>query len=167
MYHQHILVAIWIAIVIALTVDNCSRGSISISPFPPPAFLGDSCKTINIDSMDSRIAMNREDSLPLANLRGFLISWSDNLSYDDELGMALQEKYIQFGMCRDWVALAGGDSVYPCFFRQRPLLSRHLHQCALVFPVPAARRIDTLVYVCTEEVLGKRLFVLKGNKYRK
>jgi len=118
-------------------------------------------ETVFIDSMDARVAMDCETPDPPLNSSCFLMSWSDNIKHDDEIGMAQREEYIEFGMRRDWVALAGGDSIYANFFRQRPLLDRHLHQWALVFPVPAGRRIDTLVYTGTETVWGKRLFILK------
>jgi hypothetical protein len=105
--------------------------------------------------------MDSNDRPPNPSLECFLMSWSDNISHDDELGMAEREKYIQFGLRKDWVALAGGDSIYANFFRQRPLLDRHLHQWALVFPISAGRHIDTLVYVGNEARWGKRSFILK------
>ena len=64
-------------------------------------------------------------------------------------------------MPQDWTALSGGDSIHPVYFRQRPVLNRHLRQGALVFPTPPGRRIDTLVYTGAEGPWRKQLFILK------
>jgi|GEM_PF-6350781 hypothetical protein len=165
------------AAIVALAFAGYGHRSAVINPHL--FFFHGAGETVYIDSMDARVAMDCEapepprnsepapggslqsGSSPRTQLSCFLMSWSDNIKHDDELGMAQREKYIQFGMRRDWVALAGGDSIYANFFRQRPLLDRHLHQWALVYPVPAGRRIDTLVYTGRETVWGKRLFILK------
>src|ERR1700744_5090691 len=119
--------------VVALVVAGYCHRATSINPYPHLAFLRSAGETLTIDSMDSRVAMESNDRPPNPTLECFLMSWSDNIAHDDELGMAQREKYIQFGLRKDWVALAGGDSIYANFFRQRPLLDRHLHQWALVF----------------------------------
>lgn len=172
------------AAIIILAITGYGHHSTTANPHL--AFFHASGETVYIDSMDARVAMDSEtpdpprDGSPATDgsatnagsptpnssssrthLSCFLMSWSDNIKHDDEIGMAQREKYIQFGMRRDWVALAGGDSIYANFFRQRPLLDRHLHQWALVFPVPAGRRIDTLVYTGAETAWSKRLFILK------
>ena len=161
------------AAIIVLAIAGYGRHSTAKNPHL--AFFHAAGETVFIDSMDSRVAMDSRGpdssasssalSLPgggssRIELSCFLMSWADNLKLDDEMGMARREEYIQFGMRRDWVALAGGDSIYASFFRQRPLLDRHLHQWALVFPVPAGRRIDTIAYTGTVATWGKRLFIL-------
>ncbi|HVU97845.1 MAG TPA: hypothetical protein VHE34_21625 [Puia sp.] len=176
------------AAIVALAFAGYGHHSAVI--YPHLSYFHGSGETVYIDSMDARVAMDCEPPEPARygnpaprgaaqgnstnanrtatsgsslrpHLSCFLMSWSDNIKYDDEIGMVRREKYIQFGIRRDWVALAGGDSIYANFFRQRPLLERHLHQWALVYPVPAGRRIDTLVYTGSETAWGKRLFILK------
>jgi len=150
------------AAIVILAITGYGHHSTTTNPHL--AFFHASGETVYIDSMDARVAMDSETpDPPRTHLSCFLMSWSDNIKHEDEIGMAQREKYIQFGMRRDWVALAGGDSIYANFFRQRPLLDRHLHQWALVFPVPAGRRIDTLVYTGAETAWSKRLFILKRN----
>ena len=172
------------AAIIVLALSGYGHHSTATNPHL--AFFHGSGETVYIDSMEPRVAMDceapdpRHNSNPMPDPRHisnpapapganqikltcFLMSWSDNIKHDDEIGMVRREKYIQFGMRRDWVALAGGDSIYANFFRQRPLLQRHLHQWALVYPVPAGRRIDTLVYTGAEAVWRKRVFILKRN----
>ena len=127
------------AAIIALAISGYGHHSTQNNPHL--AFFHGSGETVYVDSMDSRVAMDCESPDPVPNsspstdaspatartsvpnsrptpggpnqahLSCFLISWSDNLKHDDELGMTQREKYIQFGMRRDWVALAGGDSL--------------------------------------------------------
>jgi len=148
------------AAIVALVVAGYCHRATSGSRYPHLAFWHNAGETLTIDSMDSRVAMDSNDGPPNPRLECFLVSWSDDIAHDDELGMAQREKYIQFGLRRDWVALAGGDSIYADYFRQRPLLDRHLHQWALVYPVPAGRHVDSLAYVGTQAAWGKRTFIL-------
>jgi len=148
-------------VVLAFTAYCHLPGSKDL-PAPHLAIFKNAGETLCVDTLDNHLVFDKDNPGNATNLRCFLISWSDHLPEGDEMGLLQRQNYFQNQMQQDWLALVGGDSVHPLFFRQKPLLNRHLRQGALVFSLPPGGSIDTLVYRGTDGFWKKQLINVKG-----
>lgn len=90
----------------------------------------------------------------------FLVSWQDSAVSTDKDRQRTREKYFQYDMQKDWVALVKGDSLYPVFFQERPGLNQQFKEGIMVFELPRDVTPDSLIYKDSFGTWGKRLFVL-------
>ena len=148
-------------VVLAFTAYCHLPGSKDL-PAPHLAIFKNAGETLCVDTLDNQQIFDKDNTASQTNLRSFLISWSDQLPEGDEMGLLQRQNYFQNQMQSDWTALVAGDSVHPLFFRQKPLLNRHLRQGALVFSLPPGRCIDTLVYHGTDGFWKEQLINVKG-----
>lgn len=115
-----------------------------------------------IDQLDNRSIM-KENPAPQDSKTifcSFLVGWMDSTISTDQKAKLAREKYFQYDMQKDWVALVKGDSLYPVFFQEKPGLNSQLKEGALVFEIPAGTRPDTLIYKDSFGAWGTRLFVV-------
>jgi hypothetical protein len=154
------LVLIGIIAVTLIILDYFLKPA-ALRTYPRLAIASCEGETISIDSIQNSVVLDREPNPPIAHVSSFLISWKDNIPSDDELGIGIRNIYWRRRMPDDWTALAHGDSVHVVYFRERPLLNRHLHQGALVFPTPPGCCVDTLVYTGDTGPWHQQLFVLR------
>ncbi len=152
------------AIGICIVLPACRNPSVVVSPKVHLAIVSEAGATLYLDRLESRSVMKEDVSSGSKTIFcSFLVGWQDSaFIMDKKKGMA-REKYFQYDMQKDWVALVKGDSVYPVFFQERPGLNSQLKEGALVFEIPAGARADTLVYKDSFGVWGTRLFVLNGS----
>ena len=118
-------------------------------------------ETLYIDPLDNKAIM-KADATPDAKTTfcSFLVGWQDSILTVDKKKIQAREKYFQYDMQQNWIALVKGDSLHPVFFQEKPGLNSQLKEGALVFEIPAGTRPDTLVYKDSFGAWGTRLFVL-------
>jgi hypothetical protein len=135
------------------------------SPAPPAerhlAMVSWAGSSISIDKADNRSVMRTEPAPGAATVfSSFLVRWEDSLAGTDRKRDLEREKYFQYHMQKDWVALINGDSLYPVFFQGKPELNRQRKEGVMVFEIPSDRQPDTLVYKDSFTSGGAQLFVL-------
>jgi hypothetical protein len=113
-----------------------------------------------IDRLDNRVVLQRQDSTGPTTFCSFLVGWRDSLPAGDAKRSQDKEKYIQYRMQQDWMAIVGGDTLKPVFFQERPHLDDQLREAAVVFEIPRGSRADTLVYRDTWGDWGVQVFIL-------
>jgi hypothetical protein len=150
-----------VGIAAALVLGNYLLRSAPALAYPHLAAASCKGETIYIDSIKSQIVLDREPNPPTGHLISFLIGWKDNIPPDDELSIGERNIYFHRHMPQDWTVLAHGDSIHAVYFRERPVLNRHFHQGALVFPTPPGCCVDTLVYTGAAGPWQQQIFILK------
>ena len=115
-----------------------------------------------LDRMDNRAVMQAVDTAGKTNFCSFLVGWRDSLPATDAKKRQDRERYFQYSMQQDWVAMVDGDSLRPVFFQQKPGLDPQLDEGAMVFEIPRGRQVDTLVYRDSFGAWGTQIFVLNG-----
>jgi hypothetical protein len=110
--------------------------------------------TIYVDRIDNRVVLDDKRTVPGINatiaaadgFRSFLIGRQDSaVAADNRTGRA-EEEYFQYTMQNEWVALTGGDTLRPVFFQEKTSMDKNIKEGVMVFELPAAASIDTLIY---------------------
>ena len=116
---------------------------------------------------NSTVMKERNDGSAKTSFCSFLVGWQDSTINAASEDSRDREKYFQYDMQKDWVALVKGDSVYPVFFQERPTLGQQCKESVLVFELPRGSVTDTLVYKHGYGSWGTRLFVLNEKSLRR
>lgn len=118
-------------------------------------------ESIYVDRVSNRSVMRADsDTGSRTIFCSFLVGWQDSAADMDKDRQRGREKYFQYSMQEDWVALVDGDSLSPVFFQERPGLNQQLKEGVMVFELPLGAETDTLVYKHGYGSWGTRLFVL-------
>lgn len=97
-----------------------------------------------IDKVDPRSVMQITESDSLTTFCCYKIGMTDSISYNKEQELEWN-KYFNFGMQNDWLAMINGDSLAPVFLH--PILTgQKQKEAVLVFEIPAGKEPDTLVF---------------------
>ena len=112
-----------------------------------------------VDRVDNRVVMQK-DNTSQNRFCSFRIGWADSAAGIDKSKAVEKERYFQYKVQQDWKALAGGDTLLPVFFQERPGLSEQLKEGVIVFETPEGRQPDTLIYRDSFGAWGTQLFVL-------
>ncbi len=75
----------------------------------------------------------------------FRIGFTDSLPHDKKEEIALN-KYFDYEMQRDWVALVNGDTLRPVFVQPMVRKNVQSREALLVFEIMKGQQPDTLVY---------------------
>ena len=121
-------------------------------------------EVLYLDRLDNRAILQKEDNSGVTRFSSFLVGITDSLVVSDADKRREREKYIQYGMQQDWVAVVGGDSLKPVFMQEKPNLDDKVRESALVFEIPGGAQADTLVYRDTYGDWGTQVFVLNAIK---
>jgi hypothetical protein len=115
-----------------------------------------------LDRLDNRAVLQMADTSGATTFCSFLVGWKDSLLTTTPQKRQDREKYIQYGMQKDWTVVMGGDSLRPVFLQEKPGPDPQVKEAALVFEVPRGHRVDTLVFRDSFSAWGTQIFVLNG-----
>jgi hypothetical protein len=113
-----------------------------------------------VDRVDNRV-MLQQDKASQDRFCCFRIGWADSTVSADRTKDVDKGRYFQYNVQKDWKALAGGDTLLPVFFQERPGLSDRLKEGVLVFETPTGRQPDTLIYRDSFGAWGTQLLVIR------
>ncbi len=147
---------------ILATVSGCRHRPVMGPPVEPRHLVSmhRPKEVLFIDPLDNRVVLQKEDTSGPTRFCSFLVGLGDSVPINDADRKREREKYIQYGMQKDWSVIVGGDSLKPVFMQEKPHLGGELRESALVFEVPRGSRVDTLVYRDTYGDWGTQVFVL-------
>jgi hypothetical protein len=145
-----------------LLVSAChSVTAMPEAPVHHQAMISRGGESIYLDRVSNASVMKEiVDSNAKTIFCSFLVGWQDSTVNTDKDQQRNREKYFQYDMQKDWVALVKGDSLYPVFFQERPGLNQQFKEGIMVFELPRDATPDSLVYKDSFGSWGKRLFVL-------
>jgi hypothetical protein len=112
------------------------------------------------DRVDNRVVL-QQDKASQGRFCCFRIGWADSTVSADRTKDVDKERYFQYNVQKDWRALAGGDTLLPVFFQERPGLSDRLKEGVMVFETPTGRQPDTLIYRDSFGAWGTQLLVIR------
>ena len=112
-----------------------------------------------VDKVDNRVVLQQARSSQ-NSFCSFRIGWTDSATAAGKLQSTEKERYFQYTVQQDWKALAGGDTLLPVFFLEKPSLSEQLKEGVIVFETPEGRQPDTLIYRDSFGPWGTQVFVL-------
>lgn len=115
--------------------------------------------SIYLDPVDNRMVM-QIDSTTANKFCSFRLGWTDSAAGSNLRRGVVTERYFQYTMQQDWKALAGGDTLSPVLFQEKPGLSGQLKEAVIVFETPSGRKPDTLIYRDSFGAWGTQVFVL-------
>lgn len=116
--------------------------------------------SLYIDRVDNRAVLKMTQNSGKTEFCSFLVGFRDSSIVSGNKEALAAEKYFQYDMQNNWIALVNGDSLHPVFFQQRPGLDAQLKEGVMVFEVPLGIRPDTLVYKDSFGSWGTNFFVL-------
>jgi hypothetical protein len=112
-----------------------------------------------VDRADNRMVL-QQASAATGHFSSFSIGWIDSLAATDHNKAADKERYFQYGIQNDWVALVDGDTLRPVFFQEKPSLTDTRREGILVFETSTGKSPDTLIYKDSFGAWGVQLFAL-------
>lgn len=96
-----------------------------------------------------------------SNFRAYLVGFKDSVLTMNKTDRINNNKYYQYDMQHDWVAIAGDNTFNPVFYHPRVTAQQSLNEGILVFETDGSHP-DTLVYNDSHGSWGIQKFILKG-----
>jgi hypothetical protein len=101
---------------------------------------------ISIDAVpNSSVMRNADTDTGSTRFYTFRVGIADSLIADKKQEM-VKQRYYDFEMEQDWIAVVNGDSMHPVFFHPQPQKTQVLKEFIMVFELPAGWKPDTLIY---------------------
>jgi hypothetical protein len=148
------------AFALLLTAAACqSRTAPSIAPEKHLAQLTRQGASLYVDRVDNRVVL-QPGKTAQNKFCSFRIGWTDSLAVTGKSASPEKERYFQYTVQHDWKALAGGDTLIPVFFQEKPGLNQQLKEGVMVFETPTGRQPDTLVYRDSFGAWGTQILIL-------
>lgn len=103
---------------------------------------------IYIDKVDCNTALEKADTIGnLTRFHCYKIGFIDSMPAQpiDKKQIEI-EKYFQYEMYKDWIALVEGDSIQSVFYQSAIKKEKQKEEGVLVFEIDKNKQVDTLVY---------------------
>lgn len=114
-----------------------------------------------MDSIPLNTVMKVTDVETQNNFRAYLVGFKDSVLTMNKTDRINNNKYYQYDMQHDWVAIAGDNTFNPVFYHPRVTAQQSLNEGILVFDTDGSHP-DTLVYNDSHGSWGTQKFILKG-----
>jgi hypothetical protein len=105
-------------------------------------------------------AVMQIDSTDPSEYQSYLVGFIDsNLVIAPD---SAKERYFQYDMYKDWVAVGSLDSIAPVFFHPKTKITRQEDEAILVFEVPKGDELSALVYKDSHGPWGIQKIILNN-----